>query len=108
MTFLILGHTYSAYHPLMSQRLKRMDDLAMKVIESIAIKNNDSSSSSSSSSSTMNNCSDTSANCSLEYSDTENVFILLGDHGMTDDGNHVIINTLLSLSLSLSLFFFLT
>ena len=56
------GHTHSAYHPLMGQRLARMDALAFHIVTSLSIHS---------------------------LTSQPAVFILMGDHGMTDDGNHV-------------------
>jgi len=50
-----IGHTHSAFHPLMGDRLTRMDSLAFKVISAMP---------------------------------PNSTFILLGDHGMTDEGEH--------------------
>ena len=50
-----IGHTHTAFHPLMKQRLLRMDSLAAKVIKTLP---------------------------------DDALFVMFGDHGMTDDGNH--------------------
>ena len=58
-----VGHTYSAFHPLMTERLNRMDVLVEKVIEKLPI---------------------------------GSLLLVMGDHGMTDDGEHG--NIMMSLS----------
>lgn len=50
-----IGHTHSAHHPLMAERLRRMDELLERVVRALP---------------------------------DDALLLLLGDHGMTDDGNH--------------------
>jgi GPI ethanolamine phosphate transferase 3 subunit O len=50
-----IGHTHSAFHPLMGDSLERMDELAFKVINALP---------------------------------PNSMFFLMGDHGMTDEGEH--------------------
>ena len=57
-----IGHTYSTRHPLMQERLLHMDHLALKVIRHLKKES--------------------------DATERESIFVLMGDHGMTDDGNH--------------------
>lgn len=50
-----VGHTYHAFHPLMEERLIRMNNLLKNVVESIS---------------------------------DDTLLVFMGDHGMTNDGNH--------------------
>lgn len=57
-----IGHTYSTRHPLMQERLLHMDRLALKIIRRLKKES--------------------------DVTGRESIFIMMGDHGMTDDGNH--------------------
>ncbi len=59
-----IGHTHHASHPLMHERLERMDKLAVEVINRLK------------------------EDAKLPEMGRDSIFILMGDHGMTDDGNH--------------------